>query len=400
MSAAMPARLRTRLLILAFWTTLGLLESSKAYLAEQLRGPEGMPPGVAHGWAAALVGNMPWWLLWAVLTPLVFALARRFRLDGRRRWAAALAHLAAGLVVSLVHLGVIGVLYYYTITHGTRVAGPLVQVENILDAYLVVDIMTYFAVVGAWYALEFAERAREREVAALQLEAHAASLEAQMAEARLSALRMELNPHFLFNALNAISGLARRGDSSAAVEMLARLGDLLRLAFERHLAHEVPLAKELEFLDLYLAIERARFPDRLVVKLEVEPGARDALVPTFILQPIVENAIRHGIAPVAGPGLVRVAATLRDDALVLEVADTGPGFGRSVRREPGAGIGLANTRSRLEQLYGDAAELRLENAMDGGAVVTVVLPRRSSGARVSDHDGTTDEGTARGLSVA
>ena len=365
---------RTPVLILGFWTVLGLLESTKAYVAEQLRGPQGVPPGMPTGFLAALVGNMPWWLFWAALTPVVFALARRFRVDGGRWPAAAAVHLGAGVALSLVHLVVVGALYYYTTTRGGPVGGPVRQVQNIIDAYLVLDIMTYCAVVGGWYVLEFARRMREREVTALQLEARAASLETQMVEARLSTLRMELNPHFLFNALNGISGLVRRGDGSVAVETIARLGDLLRAALEPKQAHEVLLERELDFLELYLAIERARFPDRLRVEIDVAPEALGELVPAFILQPVVENAVRHGIAPFTAPGTIRITAAVRDATLVLEVSDTGPGFGAGLRN---GGIGLKNSRERLAQLYGEAGGLRTENPPGGGAVVTVTIPLRT-----------------------
>jgi LytS/YehU family sensor histidine kinase len=159
--------------------------------------------------------------------------------------------------------------------------------------------------------------------------------------------------------------------------MLARLGDLLRLTLERQLAHEVPLARELELLDLYLEIERARFPDRLTVSIDAPPEVRAALVPTFMLQPIVENAIRHGIAPFSEPGTVRITASRDGDQLALQVADTGPGFGSA---RPGSGVGLANTRARLRQLYSGAASLATGNAGAGGAVVTARLPWRSEPA--------------------
>lgn len=371
---------RTRRLVLAFWTVLGLLESGKAYLAERLRGPDGLVPGVAHGWVAAVVGNMPWWLLWALLTPTIFRLAARFRLDGPRWLASALGHLVAGTVLSLVHVLVAGVLYYYTNTRGGPVAGPWGQVESILDAYLVVNLMTYSAVVGAWHALEFARRAREREVTALHLEARTASLERQMAETRLGMLRMQLDPHFLFNSLNGVSGLVRRGEAAAAIEMIARLGDLLRLSLEQRDAHEVTLAREIECLELYLAVERARLGDRLRVEWDVEPGALGAPVPAFILQPLAENAVRHGIAKLPGGGRVRISARRSGRALQLVVADSGPGLRGRDGEGPG-GIGLANARARLAQLHGDAAGLRIGNGLGGGAIVTVTLPLgRDAGA--------------------
>jgi LytS/YehU family sensor histidine kinase len=194
-----------------------------------------------------------------------------------------------------------------------------------------------------------------------------------MTEARLNALRMELHPHFLFNTLNAISGLVRRREIDAAVRMLARLGELLRVTLERGSVQQVPLERELSFLRLYLEIERIRFHDRLGVDFEVDPEVLDALVPTLILQPLVENAVRHGVARLSGPGRVGVRAARQDGKLILQVADTGAGFqaGNGGTR---LGVGLSNTRARLEQLYGADAAMMLDNGPAGGALVTVTLP--------------------------
>lgn len=374
-------RSRTSALIFAFWTGLGLLESGKAYVAEQLRGAEGAIPGVATGWGAALAGNLPWWLLWALLTPVIFRLSAQFRLDGPHWSRSAAVHFGAGTALSALHVIVAGTLYYYTNTRGGPVGSAAAQVESILDAYLVVNLMTYSAVVGGWHALEFARRARDRETTALQLEARAAALEAQMAEARLGMLRMQLDPHFLFNALNGVSGLVRKGDEAGAVEMLARLGELLRLSLEQRDAHQVTLARELEALELYLAIERARFGERMRVEFTVDPTLLDALVPAFILQPLAENGVRHGIARATGPGTLRFSAHADGEALVLEVADTGPGLG--ARASGPGGIGLANTRARLEQLYGSSAGLRLENGPRQGTIATVTLPLERRAGRVA-----------------
>ena len=366
---------RTALLVAGAWTLLGLLESSKAYVSFRLQ-------GIPAGWWTALVGNMPWWWGWALLTPSVFALARRVRLDRPRRLLALPVHLGAALVLSGLHLALIGALYWRTITLPAmpylapavrlRLQSPLAQIEAFLNGYLVVDVMTYGAIVVAWYAGEFHRRLRERERAALRLEARAATLEAQMQEARLSALRMELNPHFLFNALNSVAGLVRRGEAPRAIEMLSRLGTLLRLTLERELGHEVPLGRELELLDLYLEIERTRFSDRLEVTLDVEPAARDALVPAFVLQPLVENAVRHGIARMPERGRITIAARIDGPNLAIEITDTGPGI--TDGGGAGAGVGLRNTRARLAQLYGAAAALRLERGAGGGTVATLSLP--------------------------
>jgi hypothetical protein len=346
-----------QLAILGFWTAMGLVESSKGYVSWQLR-------DAPRSWGAMLVANMPWWWAWALLTPAVFWLATRFRLD-RPGWRASLAaHFGAALVVSFLHLASTGILFFYTTSrHLGFITSPGHQIRNFVDAYLAVDVLIYFAVVGGYYGLAFYRRYREQELAAAQLEA-------RMHEARLQALRMELNPHFLFNALNSVSGLVRRGENEDAVGVLARLGDLLRLTLDR--PSVAPLAQELDFLRQYLAIERIRFGDRLTVVEEVDPAVLDVPVPALILQPLVENAVRHGIARIPGPGRIVLRAERVTNGLLLSVRDTGAGFpAGGTSRE---GIGLSNTRARLAQLYGDRAELRVSGGNGGGAEVTVTLP--------------------------
>jgi len=173
----------------------------------------------------------------------------------------------------------------------------------------------------------------------------------------------------------------RRQDGASAVEMLARLGTLLRLTLERDGGHEVTLGRELELLDLYLDIERTRFSDRLRVDLDVPAETLEAQVPAFVLQPLVENAIRYGIAPVLEPGWVRIAASARGGTLAIEIADTGPGIAAEGARSHG--VGLRNTRARLAQLYGASAGLRLEHGATGGTIATVWLPFRTSSTRTT-----------------
>jgi two-component system LytT family sensor kinase len=366
--------LRLPAVVFGVWTALGLLESSKAYVADQLQ-------GIHRGWGPALVGNLPWWWCWALLTPVVFGLAARVSpRNGRWLGAAVGQGLLAGLV-STVHLSVVGTIYWYTITRPAlpyldaavrhRLETPTGQIEAFLNGYLVINVMTYGAIVLAWYALQVHRRLiiREREV--LSQRARAAALEARMHEAQLDALRMELNPHFLYNALNAIAGLVRRHETGQAVGMLASLGTLLRLTLERREGHEISLRRELDLLELYLDIERTRFSDRLGVEVAVEPETSDALVPSFVLQPLVENAIRHGIALVPGPGRIRISARAEAERLVVEVMDTGPGF--AGMRE---GVGLRNTRARLAELYGPAAELAIERVASGGTIASLRLPLR------------------------
>jgi LytS/YehU family sensor histidine kinase len=351
---------------------MGLVESSKAYVSWQLR-------GAPHSWAFVLVGNMPWWYAWAALTPIAFWLAAHVRLD-KRAWKLPLAmHFGAALTLSLAHLAGTAVLYYHTTARQlepTRSVGQ--QIRGFVDYYLAVNVLTYFAVIGAYYGLDLYRRYREREVAA-------ARLETRMHEIRLEALRKQLNPHFLFNALNAVSGLVRRRENAAAVNTLARLGDLLRLTLAGKDTNMSSLRDELEFLRQYLEIERVRFGDRLAIEEEVDPTVLDAEVPTLILQPLVENAVHHGIARTAGPGRIVVVARRETNRLRLVVRDTGAGFPQSsVRRE---GVGLSNTRARLEHLYGRAATLSVgSGAQDTEVAISMPLtllananydPRRS-----------------------
>jgi LytS/YehU family sensor histidine kinase len=198
-----------------------------------------------------------------------------------------------------------------------------------------------------------------------------AQLAAQLSEARLSALRMQLNPHFLFNSLNAITVLVRDGKNGAASRMLELLSDVLRQVLRTDEAHETTVAEELEFLEQYLAIEQVRFSDRLRVRIELVPGVAGAAVPRFLLQPLVENAIRHGIARRADAGVIDISARRVGDELVLTVRDDGPGLPPEPTK---GGVGLSNTRARLAGLYGERATLEVANAEGAGVMVTVRLP--------------------------
>jgi hypothetical protein len=227
------------------------------------------------------------------------------------------------------------------------------------------DAAVYFIVVVAAHALAFYRRAQERE-------SHAATLAAGLNRAKLDALRLQLQPHFLFNTLNAISTLVHR-DADAADELIGDLSDLLRLSLQTS-DHEVPLSRELELLDCYLGIEQARLGDRLRVVREIAPDAINGLVPTFVLQPLVENAIRHGIEPRVAPGTIMVRARRDVARLHLEVCDDGLGAAGSEVRRSGHGIGLTNTIERLKALHGSAAALTVETPAAGGFVVRLQLP--------------------------
>ena len=304
------------------------------------------------------------WLILGALTPLTFYLGRRFPI--RRPYVG--RHLAvhiAGALVLCAGWAAAGAGLRWLLGTSPRDVSTGRYLASWVLTSLPWSVFMYFAVLGCVHAFSFFLEARERE-------AQAARLSAQLAEARLGALRMQLNPHFLFNSLNAITVLVRDQDTNAATRMLELLSEALRQALRDDQGIEVPLAQELYFLEQYLAIEQVRFSDRLRPAVMVDASLHDAAVPGFILQPLVENAIRHGIAQRSGAGLLEIGARLDDGVLVLTVRDDGPG-----PRTPLAarqGLGLANTRERLATMYGSRASLTLARGEEGGAIATIRLP--------------------------
>jgi sensor histidine kinase YesM len=231
------------------------------------------------------------------------------------------------------------------------------------------EMMTYWALVAFVHALDYHRESQERELAAAQLQT-------QLAEAQLEALQRQLHPHFLFNTLNTISALMHR-DVNAADEMLVQLSDLLRLTLDRVGTQQVPLKDEIDFLWKYLEIEQTRFGDRLQVHVNVEPEVLDAPVPNLILQPLVENALRHGIGPRVGGGRVDVSARQADGNLIMAVRDNGVGLSADKLDALHSGVGLSNTRSRLENLYGNRHRFEFQTPSGGGLLVTIVIPMGS-----------------------
>jgi sensor histidine kinase YesM len=232
----------------------------------------------------------------------------------------------------------------------------------------------YLLIALTAYAFSYYRRYRQGQVRALQLEA-------QLSQAQLEALKMQLHPHFLFNTLHSISALLSK-DTEAARRMITRLGDFLRLTLENSGAQEVTLQQEMEFLRCYLEIERVRFQDRLITRLNISPQVLDARVPNLILQPIVENAIRHGIAPRSTPGIIEIEAKPHNGSVRIQVRDNGPGMPqhRSADILFRKGLGLANTETRLERLYGPAHLFDLANDPEGGLVVTLEIPFHNGSA--------------------
>jgi two-component system LytT family sensor kinase len=348
-------------LIFAAWTVFGLISANQVYVQFELIG---RPISWPHALQEALFEAY----LWALATLAIFWLARRFPLERGRMLRGIAVHVAGAVVLSLARVAVVVEVSRHVDWLGER------SFDRQFWARFHQYLLYYALLLGIAHAVLYHGRYRERERAAERLAAG-------LTEARLQALKMQLQPHFLFNTLNAISALIPV-EAKPARRMVARLGDLLRIALEHEATQEVTLREELAFLQPYLEIEQARLEDRLTVVMEIAPETLDARVPHLILQPLVENAIRHGIAPRIEPGRVEISATrgADDRFLRLEVRDDGPGVDRNDQARTRKGVGLANIQSRLAQLYDGEHRFEFENHPGGGAVVRISLPfRRADG---------------------
>ena len=375
--------------ILAFWAFLGVLTAAGLLVdprvatlaAMRAAARAELPPGLT---TVALAE----YALWAALTLPIFWMTRRFGGD-RPMLGRILIFLAIGVVLALSLDALLQAISgAVTRPPGGREAiggRPLLAPGTrwLFFRYsFLYDFVVYVVVLGAGLARNYVVRQQARLDETRRLQAEAAKLEAQLSDARLNALRAQLNPHFLFNTLNAISTLVEE-DPRGVRRMIARLGDLLRHSLHDGDEQEIPLARELEMLRRYLEIMEVRFQGNLEVSIEAEPSLDDALVPNLVLQPLVENAFRHGLAPLQGAGRVAVRAARDDGELVLTVRDNGGGPPKGMRE----GVGLTNTRARLAQLYGSRQRLTLTAVDGGGALAELRLPFHTTPGRTSVSDG-------------
>jgi signal transduction histidine kinase len=351
-------------LFFGLWTALGLFDAVQTWGLVRLLGSPLTPREV---FSLALAE----WYLWAPLAWLLLRIGRRFPCEPgrwRSRLALLLAVSAAFAALKVALDFPVEVLLRVNYSESLRDKTRFEFFQVLFMDHFLVYLFICGAVLGIGHALDYHRKYREREL-------RASHLEAQLARAQLQVLKMQLHPHFLFNTLNAVSALLHK-DVELADRMIARLGDLLRLTLENVGTQEVCLQQELEFVALYLEIERARLGPRLALHLDIDPDARHACVPNLILQPLVENAVRHGVAPYARAGRIDIAARRAGALLRLQVRDDGPGLPRGgAFRE---GVGLANTRARLQQLYGPAHGFEMAGDGGRGLAVTLTLPFRDS----------------------
>jgi two-component system LytT family sensor kinase len=347
-----------------FWSIIGLSFAIQLYLT---RSEIGLPVT----WRYAIGRNLIDWYVFALLSMPALWLARRIPIE-RADWGRRVTiHAAASAMFSLGWMAlrslVVGALQ---LTEGGREMSFTEAFTHALVATFFFNVAVYWVVAGYGHTVNYYRKFQEREL-------RASELETRLAHARLQALQMQLNPHFLFNTLHAISSLMHK-NVEAADRMLTRLSDLLRHALEGTDTQVVPLREELDFLRRYLEIEQTRFGPRLTVRYDIAPDTLDAEVPNLVLQPLVENAIRHGIEPLSSAGQIELYARREAGMLRLQVLDNGKGL------PPGAlldeGVGLANTRARLQQLYGIAHRIEAGNRPEGGFAVRIAIPWRGAAA--------------------
>jgi two-component system LytT family sensor kinase len=364
----MRARILHWLAYLAGWTLFALFFISED--AGRL-----LYQGRPVQWHGYLVVWLTTAYAWAFLAPFVWWLAGRFpitRTTWRRNGG---LHLVASLAFALFEevlfawiTPVFGLPWFARTFAGTmRAVIPI-------DFHL--NVIIYWTIVGVQHGLSYYRQVGERERVAAQLTLRASQLESQLAQARLNALNMQLQPHFLFNTLNAIVVLVRQLRTREADEMLTNLSELLRQTLAGWDTQEVPLRREAELITLYLDIQRIRFQDRLTVAMSLSPATLNALVPSLLLQPLVENAVRHGVSKTSTPVRIELKSNVVDSQLEIQVCDNGPGLSDE---SAGSGVGLSNTRARLQQLYGERQSFRLDGLAGGGTVATVVLPYNPEG---------------------
>ena len=359
-------------MILCAWTIVGLLFAVRRIVLAKVQ-------GMHVSWVIEGAPELVYWYVWAAYTPLVIGLAQRFPLTGPRF----VPHIAIHAITSLIMAPLASVTEYF-LSRGLlwsvfRITDP--SALRLLPTFAisvlsmsVTGMLTYWLVVGLYQSIHFYQAAMERQTIAAQLET-------QLSHAELENLKSQLHPHFLFNSLHTI-GILMQEDVGAASHLLVCLGDLLRMALERR-ENEITLQSELEFVSKYLEIEQTRFHDRLKVRMDVPPDLLGVYVPSLALQPLVENAIKHGISVDSAAGRLEIAAQRNNGRVSLRVRDDGPG------PVPGSrlrfGVGLNNVQSRLKQLYGDESSLELTRGDGRGCEAIITIPLRSSHEDAGPH---------------
>ncbi len=351
-------------LVFLAWTLFGVVFGLQNYLNGAYFG-QPLP-----FWTTLII-----WLIcgygWALLTPIVVYLAGKFSLERGKLVQNITIHFLAASILAIIHFSIFIFVRQIVLGSSPKTFSFSADFQRLFVTEFHVDLLIYWIIVGIWHLREINRRYLERERETARLAIETSQLETKLANARLDTLKMQLQPHFLFNTLNSISVLMR-DDVVLANKMLVRLSELLRVTLKSENSQEVSLQEELEFLRGYLEIEQMRFQDRLTVDFAVEKETLDAQIPNLILQPLVENSIRHGIAPLATAGKILIESRRENGFVELSVSDNGAGLNNSA--ESNNGIGWKNTRERLEKLYGERQQFEVISGENGGLQVKIKIP--------------------------
>lgn len=343
--------------IASIWLGVGLFEATQNVMVMRAE-------GMHHAWTKLFIALLLGWLPWIPATPLVLFLGRRYPLP---RVRAFLVHAAACLCIGLVYAGWEALLEA-SLNPYANASSPTFG-HFWLDKFynqLLASVILYGCILLVSYVLDSREKNAQQQT-------ETARLNEQLSKAQLNALRQQIEPHFLFNSLNAISGLVREGRNDAAVDMLAGLSNLLRRVLKASSRQNVALEEEMDFVQKYMDIQKVRFAERLQVVIDVPGELNRAQVPSLILQPIVENAVKHGIAKRIQGGAIRISASRNNGTLTMTVYNDGPTLPEDWQTNQ-AGVGISNVRTRLRTLYGDAFELRVNNQDRSGVKVSLSVP--------------------------
>ena len=362
MPASRASTLRFVVISLGFWTVFGVVSASQVYVRawDDDLGPT----------PRRVFNILYFYWTWGLVTPLILAASNGLIAEARAFWARAARQLP--WIVGILGLHAMVYSFLFSLDRKTSFATIPEAAVGVTVRHLAGNVLTYLCISTAFVLWRINRRRVERERESARGALRAAELEVLLAQARLESLRSQLQPHFLFNTLNMVSGLVAVRDSATANRVLARLGELLRASIEFRADQEIPLQRELELVRKYLEIAKLRMGDRLEITECVADTALEARIPALLLQPIVENALEHGLNRCNRGGRLEIEASIVDHHLLIDVIDDGPGF--STVDEPRQGLGLANVRARLEQLYGAAATMRTGSAPNGGARVTIRVP--------------------------
>lgn len=348
------------MLLVGFWTIVAVMFVGAEFYRRLLNG-EIMSPGLMLWYTVGMY-------LWIPSSLIVLWLVRKFPIRKSTWYRVVPFHFVAAFWNSLFMATIYAALrYFWGIFSQQGETEFLAMLTKVFSLSLGVDLMLYLTILVAVHAFEYYRESRYRML-------EAADLRAKLAEVQLQALKMQLHPHFLFNAFHTVSMLVRQRREDEAIDMIAGLGTLLRYVLDNALEQKVSLRKELQLLDHYLDIERVRFRDRLDVELKIDEEVYDAAVPNILLQPLVENSIRHGIVPGSNRGEIEITARREGDQLRIRIRDNGTGLPENWETSENRGIGLSNTQLRLERLYPDKHHIDISNAPDGGCMVTLVIP--------------------------